>query len=52
LERDHRKLVQAVAAPVEAKRRVSEIGMCGVEIVVMQGIIVTVGGTLFVTVVV
>ncbi len=49
MERGHRKLVQAVAAPVVAKRRVSEIGMCGVETVVMQGIL---GGTLFVTVVV
>jgi hypothetical protein len=36
LERGHRKLVQAVAAPVEAMRRMSEIGMGGVETVVMQ----------------
>ena len=63
MERCHWKLVRAVAAPVEAMRRMSEIGMGGVETVVMQGILamsvvagflspVMVGGTQFVTVVV
>ena len=35
LERGHWELVQAVAAPVEAMRRISEIGMGGGETVVM-----------------
>jgi hypothetical protein len=63
LERGHRKLVQAVVAPVETMRDMSEIGMGEGETVVVQGILamsvvdgflmsVTGGGAQFVTVVV